>query len=93
MAFRNWVTKKVTKAVEEAAEPIRKNVMDAKDIVTNKASLAATILRILICIGIGATMIRNNEDTSRISHLAQPTEPTHITINNYIHEGKDHIDD
>jgi hypothetical protein len=86
MGFRNWVTGKLTKTVEAAVEPVKQNIITAKETAGNKAGLLANGLRVAICLVIGWILIR--DDTQQGYSVLPPArqEPNHIVINNYIRE-------
>lgn len=87
MAFRNWVTKKLSKTVEMAIEPVKQNVINAKDIAGNKAGLLANGLKVLVCLAIGWLMMRDENVNHGYSELpVNRQQPSNIIINNYIRE-------
>ena len=93
MGFRNWMTKKVTNLVQDAVvEPVKKDVAATADGVSEKIGLVTNVIRFLFCAVIGAVMLRDAHETGTQSrqNTLPPAEPTHITINNYIHEGGQH---
>ena len=86
MAFRNWVTKKLSKTVEAVVEPVKQNMIDAKELAGSKAGLLANGLKVVTCLIIGWILIR--DDTQQV-YSALPTarqEPSNIIINNYLRE-------
>ena len=59
MGFREWATKKVSRVVQDAVvEPVKKDVIVAKDQASEKIGLITNIIRFLVCFGIGAIMWR-----------------------------------
>lgn len=87
MPFRNWATKKLSKTVEMAIEPVKQNVIDIKDIAGNKAGLLANGLKVLVCVVIGWLMMKDENVNPGYSELpAARQNPSNIIINNYIRE-------
>lgn len=89
MGFRQWATKKLSRVVQEAVvEPVKQDVAAAKDNASEKVGLVTSVIRFLIWTGIGIAVLKDtsgNEAAS--SNTPKLAEPTHIVINNYIHEG------
>lgn len=89
MGFRDWATKKIFKTVEAVAEPIKQNVLEAKDDAISKTGFLANGLRIVTCLIIGWILIRDDTQGGYPVLPAARQEPNHIIINNYIREKED----
>ena len=88
MGFREWATKKVSRVVQDAVvEPVKKDVIVAKDQASEKIGLITNIIRFLVCFGIGAIMLKDGSDQGYSAPAEKHTEPTTIVINNHIYEG------
>ena len=89
MGFRDWATKKLSNTVEAVAEPLKQNVLEAKDAATSKTGLLANSLRVITCLIIGWILIRDDTHEPYAGTLPARQEPNHIIINNYIREKED----
>ena len=88
MGFRNWATKKVTNLGQSTVvEPVKKDVEDAKNDMSEKLGLATNVIRFLLCAIIGTVMLRDAGENQNANNTVNLPEPHHITINNYINEG------
>ena len=86
MKIRDWVDKKLKKTVDACIEPVRQNVLDAKDNAENKLTLWSGLLKTGVCLAVG-WMIMKTGGGHTIKD--QKNEPGTIVINNYINTKED----